>query len=63
MIDGEFADDEAERIFDDLTGLELNLENVKRAREEEIEFVKDLGLYEPLCVAHFLPSLIMCNQQ
>ena len=46
MVEGEFKDAEAERIFDDLTGNEFDLEKVKSARAEEIEFVKGLQVYE-----------------
>ena len=46
MIEGDFEDEEAEQIFDELTGKELDVEAVRQARKEEIEFVKHLGVYE-----------------
>ena len=51
MIEGNFNDEEAERIFDDLTGKELDLEEVRKARRDEIDFVKDLEVYEEVPVS------------
>jgi hypothetical protein len=46
MMEGDFIDEEAEQIFDELTGKGLDVEEVRKARQEEIEFVKQLKVYE-----------------
>ena len=46
MIEGRFEDEEAGRIFDDLTGKELVLSELRKARKEEMEFAKSLRVYE-----------------
>jgi hypothetical protein len=51
LIDGEFADEESERLFDELTGMELDVEEVRKARREEVEFVKRLKVYEEVPVS------------
>ena len=45
-VEGGLQEEEVQRMFDDLTGKELNAEDVKGARKEEIEFVKKLKVYE-----------------
>ena len=46
MIENHVDDRDAQSIYDDLTGLELNGDEVAEARREEMQFVKDLGVYE-----------------
>ena len=46
FMDGSFQDEEAERIFDELTGKEFDSGEVRKAREEEIEFIRQLKVYE-----------------
>ena len=51
MIDGDFENEKVQRIFDELTGKELDLDAVKRARKEEIAFVKQLQVYEEVPIS------------
>jgi hypothetical protein len=46
FMDGSFQDEEAERIFDELTGKEIDSGEVRKARGEEIEFIRQLKVYE-----------------
>jgi hypothetical protein len=46
FMDGSFQDEEAERIFDELTGKELDSGEVRMARKDEIEFIRQLKVYE-----------------
>ena len=46
MVGGNFTGEEMCRVFDDLTGKELDGGKEKEARKDEMEFVIDLGVYE-----------------
>ena len=45
-VEGKMMGEESQRIYDDLTGKELNPEKVKAAREGEMDFVKKIQVYE-----------------
>ena len=45
-IDSGMDESEVSKMFDELTGLELDPKEVKEAREEEMSFVKGLRVYE-----------------
>ena len=53
MIGGAFTN-EMSRVFDDLTGKELDAESVREARGDEMEFVKGLGVYEEALIQECL---------
>ena len=46
VIENNMNDEDAERMYDDLTGLEMDPGEVRKARHEEMEFVKGLRVYE-----------------
>jgi hypothetical protein len=46
MIEGKFTDEDCARVFDDLTGKELQWDDVEAARADEMEFVKKIKVYE-----------------
>ena len=45
-VEGGTDESEVARMFDDLTGLDLDPKQVKEARGEEMAFVKGLRVYE-----------------
>jgi hypothetical protein len=46
MIEGGFTDEVCAQVYDELTGKELDPGKVKEAREDEMEFVKGIKVYE-----------------
>jgi hypothetical protein len=46
MIDGSFTEEEWAKAFDDITGKELDVEEVREARKDEMGFVKGIKVYE-----------------
>ena len=45
-VEGAITGEESQKIYDDLTGKELDPEKVKEARRGEMEFVKKMQVYE-----------------
>ena len=46
MLAGAGEEDEFIRCFDDITGKELHWQAVKEAREKELKYLRELGVYE-----------------
>ena len=46
QIDEELEDESLEMAWDDVSGVELDAKQVKRARQEENEYVHKVKLYE-----------------
>ena len=45
-VEGIITNEESQKIYDELTGKELNPKKVKQARNGEMEFVKKIQVYE-----------------
>ena len=45
-VEGIITNEESQKIYDELTGKELNPRKVKQARNGEMEFVKKIQVYE-----------------
>ena len=46
MLAGAGEEDEITKCFDDITGKELLWQAVKEAREKELKYLRELGVYE-----------------
>ena len=45
-VEGEMMEEESQKIYDDLTGKELDPKKVKASRNGEMESVKNIRIYE-----------------
>ena len=46
MLAGAREEDEVIRCYDDISGKELLWQAVKQAREQELKYLRELGVYE-----------------
>ena len=48
MLSGAGEEDELIKCFDDIIGKELPWQAVKQAREKELKYLRELGVYEKI---------------